>query len=567
MLWNSELYKVTQDIALNTAYVVGFNIERYTVELFINDYFTMLENAIGDLNDLTTTDKDSIVDAINELVTIVNQLVYSQFATPELYGAVGDGVTDDTVALQTAFNEKYVICKPGATYLITDTINLVNDTNIVGNGATIKVKDNVRINNSLLKGDTKHNIKIDNLVIDMNMQNMPVYIEDRVTYYNIGMYFVDSDKIDITNCKFINLYNQSIVFYRCGNVINVNNNYFKSPVQYQGQCAEHIALQTIGEGTTINIQNNLIDNDEPNNPAYGVCGITAEGSFATLDISNNTLLYCGRNNTHGHRLCPIDFYGNDKNATIHHNYVTSTHMFVRMDCCSDISVTDNVFDDVSTMGDPNDEAYIWITWGNSYVSMPETKNITLKNNRITAKGTKQGGVIGIWNSTAGSTNTLKQITIENNIIESNSNYATMQIDGFVDDLYIGDNYIEGYVLAVAYIEPISSATITAYHHTFKNNRIKTTISNAVRVAPSATNVSIKGLVFEGNILDSTAENMNLNKPALLIGNRFNNTVYDTVTGTEYTFAIGNVFDPSVATPFNSATLVHANNFKGTAIIT
>lgn len=565
LLWNSELYKVTQPIALNTAYVVGFNLQRYSVENFIDDYVTALQNEIGDLSDLDTTAQDNIVDAINELVGIINLLTYSQYATPELYGAAGDGVTDDTAAVQSAFSQGFAVCKPGATYLITDTINLVDNTNIIGNGATIKVKDNVRIDNALLKGDDIKNVIIKDLIIDMNMQNMPVYTENRVTYYNIGAYFIDSEDIDISGCKFINLYNQSIVFYRCGGVLDVKDNYFASPVQYQGQCAEHVVFQTIGEGVTANVQNNLMDNEQPSNPAYGVCGVTAEGCWATLDISNNTLIYCGRNNVHGHRLCPIDLYGNNKNASIHHNYVTSTHMFIRLDCASDISVTDNIFEDVSNAADPANESYIWITWGNRYATMPKMENIVLKNNKFIAKGTKEGALIGIWNSTSGSTVKLKHIVIENNILESNSNYAVILVDGFVDDLYVADNYIEGVVLGIAYTEPISTAAITAYHHTYKNNRVYASVSNAIRATQTATNVTIDGLVFEGNMLQSTAENMSINKPALLIGNRFNSGIYDTVTGSEYTYATGNVFASGVATPFNSATLVHKNNFKGTTI--
>ena len=74
LIWNNALYKVKQPIAVNEAYVVGYNLDRYSVELFIKDYIQSLEDAIGDLDDLTTTDKTNLVNAINEIVSDIGTL-------------------------------------------------------------------------------------------------------------------------------------------------------------------------------------------------------------------------------------------------------------------------------------------------------------------------------------------------------------------------------------------------------------------------------------------------------------------------------------------------------------
>lgn len=74
LIWNNNLYKVSQNINVNEAYVVGYNIDRYSVELFIKDYIAALENKLGDLNDLDTTDKSNLVAAINELYAAIGVL-------------------------------------------------------------------------------------------------------------------------------------------------------------------------------------------------------------------------------------------------------------------------------------------------------------------------------------------------------------------------------------------------------------------------------------------------------------------------------------------------------------
>ena len=63
------------------------------------------------------------------------------YVTPEQFGAVGDGTTDDTEAFRQAIEtEKPIVCKPYATYLFRNDIILPNLTNIniSGNNCTLK---------------------------------------------------------------------------------------------------------------------------------------------------------------------------------------------------------------------------------------------------------------------------------------------------------------------------------------------------------------------------------------------------------------------------------------------
>ena len=63
---------------------------------------------------------------------------FTNFVTPEQYGAVGDGVTDDTVAISAAINShKTVMFGQGKTYIVT-ALPAYWGMRLVGNGCTLK---------------------------------------------------------------------------------------------------------------------------------------------------------------------------------------------------------------------------------------------------------------------------------------------------------------------------------------------------------------------------------------------------------------------------------------------
>ena len=92
--------------------------------------------SIGYVSNLYTDDKTSIVAAINETVEDIAEL--KRFSTPEMFGAVGDGATDDSLAFTRAAEfGSPVICDPEKTYLIADSIALKNGSVVDLNGCTL----------------------------------------------------------------------------------------------------------------------------------------------------------------------------------------------------------------------------------------------------------------------------------------------------------------------------------------------------------------------------------------------------------------------------------------------
>lgn len=96
--WNNGLYRTTTAVNVNDPIEVGTNCEVYTIEMFMTSTaanIVFLRNAVGNLNDLTTADKSSLVNAINEIAA-------------QVLGKIGDLdtlTTQDKSNLVNAINE------------------------------------------------------------------------------------------------------------------------------------------------------------------------------------------------------------------------------------------------------------------------------------------------------------------------------------------------------------------------------------------------------------------------------------------------------------------------------
>lgn len=71
------------------------------------------------------------------------------YVTPEDYGAVGDGETDDTQAIKDACSSDYYVCfGANKTYRITDTIEIEHDVHLYGGGNSTIFVDTPKENNA-----------------------------------------------------------------------------------------------------------------------------------------------------------------------------------------------------------------------------------------------------------------------------------------------------------------------------------------------------------------------------------------------------------------------------------
>lgn len=166
----SNIQAPSTDLYPNTKAVCDYVEGKLTQPL---SDITDLQNRTTTLESKSTEFNDRITSTENSLKTFSTTNI-----TPEQFGAIGDGVSDDTTALQKAIdycveNGKQLKCQNGKTYCISSPLNLSNTSTclIDFNWATLKA---IKTMEYMFKFDGSSNTKNDvktllkNIIIDCN---------------------------------------------------------------------------------------------------------------------------------------------------------------------------------------------------------------------------------------------------------------------------------------------------------------------------------------------------------------------------------------------------------------
>lgn len=147
----------------------------------------------------------------NEINGVKNEINNLGYVTPEMKGAYGNGVHDDSNAVQLAIETKKAVLTPGKTYKITRPLTIANGVYIDGRNATIKaVGCNVILDNT-----TTEKLCFRNINFETDQTNAVEIYCSESTFENCkftgNLYFAqgadtptERTKNTINNCRFTN---------------------------------------------------------------------------------------------------------------------------------------------------------------------------------------------------------------------------------------------------------------------------------------------------------------------------------------------------------------------------
>ena len=306
----------------------------------ISNEATTRENADNDLNEAISNEATTRENADNELREAINDEVTARenamrdiileaelnntFVTPKMYGAVGDGVTDDTEAFRNCFAENDLICVTAGEYLVTDRIDLHSNMCIMGNG-TISAPteeqfifygenvENIRIEGISFKGGKRTKTGYSDLYSEIFIRNATnIHIENIKSNSSNKIAVIMLDVVSyfsIKNCKLIDTGYSGIMCYgRCyygvidGNEVNVGT--------YTGYTNSYgIGLSCTAQGTGALKENECKNVIISNNVVW-----TSLGYWEGIDTHSGDNIFIIANKVSGFYCGIICTRGNDINS-------------------------------------------------------------------------------------------------------------------------------------------------------------------------------------------------------------------------------------------------------------
>lgn len=202
---------------------------------------------------LTGNYNGQIISLQNQVDTLNNSVdpIKGAYVTPEFYGAVGDGTTDDSAAINAALADgRPVVFTTGKTYKCDSFLTINANNKLYGNGCKILFNGGGTLTptDDLMLADHANNVLIDGFHFELTN---PTVLLHCLSFFN-------SQAFDITNCIF-SRFHGTCIRVNADNSFNIRNCRFYNVTGDVGNPGECIFGQTWVNATVENCLCDTID--------------------------------------------------------------------------------------------------------------------------------------------------------------------------------------------------------------------------------------------------------------------------------------------------------------------
>jgi len=471
------------------------------------------------------------------------------------FGAVGDGVTDDTAAIQAAINyataNKKVLVGSAGTYRITSSLKFGSNFHYKGDGAIFRMDyrptgSNVWRDALFANTNWATTTRTTNIIIDgLQTEDGPG------SGYGAHLTIIGGKDVLINNLRFNKTSGQFATAFACDNIV-VSNCHIVNDPSGQADPADRLFGDCLHftQGNNITVTNCILESTSDDGIAFYAQdnGFLVNGAFS--DITNVTVTNCViKSVTNSIRIGYSDSDGtrgeytwvtkniNISNCVANQRFNLQDFRAQSSPLIEDITISNCVFD-VEEASRPNiitggrsgarRTAYGMVTLTNcTFRGLDSTENlfdarestgihaateVVMSNcnftGRITIGATNLLAIQGCnLTTTASADNAMSLagtvIRVSDNYIDGGTaSFSDISLNNTVDHFFLNDNYFKSGVRNVA-LNPATSAVVNGY--TIVNNRFSGS-GNVVNVGSLAfpTNKGSLNLTFSGS---GTPENV------------------------------------------------------------